>query len=132
MKQRAALLFVFLLLLSSIGEGVERREDSFTVIRKRAHDVLTKHCGSCHLPGLLTTNQNALKIFNLGTDSWFLNVDEKRMQAMLGRLKSRESMSQIELLHLSPKGGPSPVAPTSEEIQDFSYFVTSWILNNPN
>ncbi len=57
-------------------------------IRSHAHDVLAKHCGSCH-ESHRTAVVAALEIFDLDQPAWYAGLDARRFDAGLRRLGSK-------------------------------------------
>jgi mono/diheme cytochrome c family protein len=41
--------------------------------------ILSRHCGSCHSPGLPTTSPGALAIFSLADDDWTAHMSPKQI-----------------------------------------------------
>jgi len=58
-----------------------------------ARDVLVQSCGSCHRPGLPTTNPRALAIFNLHEPVWYATMTDEQLRELQRRI---ENSSKIE------------------------------------
>ena len=57
-----------------------------------ARDVLVPACGSCHRPGLPTTNPRALAIFNLHEPVWYKTMTNDQLRGMRRRIEASSSL----------------------------------------
>jgi hypothetical protein len=57
--------------------------------RAEAHDMLARHCGSCHEGHQPTAKPAALAVFDLDQPDWPARFDAHRFEAALGRLASK-------------------------------------------
>lgn len=52
-----------------------------------ARDVLVQACGSCHRPGLPTSNARALKVFNLHDPVWYGAMSDDQLRGLSRRIQ---------------------------------------------
>jgi hypothetical protein len=98
---------VFTMLLAMLGPGDacgEMPADTAhpTAIAEPAHvknpwveparDVLVPACGSCHRPGLPTTNPRALAIFNLHEPVWYKTMTNDQLRGLKRRIEGSSSV----------------------------------------
>jgi len=57
--------------------------------RADAHDMLARHCGSCHEGHQPTAKPAALAVFDLDQPDWPARFDAHRFEVALGRLASK-------------------------------------------
>jgi hypothetical protein len=50
-----------------------------------AREVLVQYCGSCHRPGLPTTNSRALGVFNLHEPVWYRTMTDDQLRELRRR-----------------------------------------------
>ena len=58
-----------------------------------ARDVLVPACGSCHRPGLPTTNAGALAVFNLHEPVWYKTMTNDQLRGMRRRIEGSSSLN---------------------------------------
>jgi len=58
-----------------------------------ARDVLVQSCGSCHRPGLATSNPRALAVFNLHDTVWYAAMTDDQVRELQRRI---DDSSKIE------------------------------------
>ncbi len=97
-------------------------------IREKAREVLTVHCGACHVPSSLFVKPEALKIYDLSHSDWAASLNQRQLEDLTRRLKDRVGMTPKELSYVMPKGAEIPRRPNAEEIQILQKFVTLEIL----
>lgn len=86
-------------------------------VPSRALAVMKIHCGNCHLPKAVGSNQPALKIFDLSQEEWAVGLTEPQMSSALTRFKDRSRMTPEELKELEPRGAVVPPRPAPEDIR---------------
>ena len=59
-----------------------------------ARDVLVPACGSCHRPGLPTTNPRALAIFNLHEPIWYKTMTNDQLRKLVGRINGSGNVAE--------------------------------------
>ena len=57
-----------------------------------ARDVLVSACGSCHRPGLPTSNKGALAVFNLHEPVWYKTMTNDQLRGMRRRIEASSSL----------------------------------------
>jgi hypothetical protein len=93
------------------------------IYRDKAKIILTKYCGQCHVPGRRDSKE-ALNIFNLSEEYWYMNFSKERLRSSLNRLKSfsRANGAQLRNMEGLPRfEEPIPVTPA--DLKDFQKFV---------
>lgn len=58
--------------------------------------LLAQHCGSCHRPGLPTTNPGALLVFNLDENPWYDRMSQRQLEALRGRVRGTKAIDEAD------------------------------------
>lgn len=58
--------------------------------------VLAQHCGSCHLPDLLTSSPRALAVFSLADADWSIRMSDAQICEASLRLKKGKNVEAIQ------------------------------------
>jgi hypothetical protein len=61
-----------------------------------ARDVLVSQCGSCHRPGLSTSNPRALAIFNLHEPIWYKTMTDDQIRQLVGRTRNPDKFADAD------------------------------------
>lgn len=101
----------------------------FAELELRARQIVTYHCGSCHTPGLKTSNPSALKVYNLSDGgSWWKKLTQTRLKKSRTMLSSRTSATKAELEENFFGWKFKARAPTPDELRSYSDFVEAALL----
>jgi hypothetical protein len=83
-------------------------------LRDRARIVLEENCGSCHLPGLPTSRDAALAVYDLSELEWAARMSERQLKDAESRLAS----------DLAPSAGDgTPMTVTDADRLEFKRYV---------
>lgn len=78
-------------------------------IREQTRQVLrTSHCASCHTPGLSTTREEALHVYNLDHGYWSSTLSDSQLRDLQRRLKS--PLTHPELKAMGGSGTERPLS----------------------
>ena len=82
--------FIFIFTIIAWTFTAQATPDELIQLRKETqHIVQTVRCGSCHTPGLPTTNEKALKIYNLSSPFWSATMSDRQLRDFLRRVKDK-------------------------------------------
>jgi hypothetical protein len=96
---------------------------SFLALREEARQVLRIHCGACHMPFTPTSQERALRIFDLSIENWAGSMKESQLGDSLRRLEERQKLTPSELAEVVPRGAPRPSRPNSQETEVLKKFI---------
>lgn len=101
------------------ADSADSVDDVYLALREDARYTLESNCGSCHLPGLSTSNDGALRVFNLSDQDWAAHMTPAQLQDAAGRL--REAFGP---------GGPdgTPLDVPAEQRAAFDAYVAAELL----
>ena len=63
---------------------------------EQARVALRPPCGSCHLPGLETSQAKALAVFDLAERDWGRKLSPGQLDALAGRVRGTESLPEAD------------------------------------
>ena len=78
------------------NELVELRERTRLIVN-------TVHCAHCHTPGLATTKQNALKVYDLSAPYWSSSMNDRQLRDFRRRLKDKLTPAELKVMGGDPK-----------------------------
>ncbi len=98
--------------------------ESFLVLEKKAREVITYHCSSCHTLGESKVMTKPMKVFNLSDGSeWFNKMTATQLEHSKKRLIDRGSHTALELEEDFRGTENKPRKPTQSEIEIYTKFV---------
>lgn len=109
----------FLAVLSFFGSiSLFAAPDELQELRERARLVMRKsHCAQCHIPGLDTTKEKALIIYNLNEINWSSSMKDRQLVRMKGVANSTaEEVKEM-------RGNPVKNSLSKKEREVLRYFV---------
>ena len=59
-------------------------------------EVLAQACGSCHRPGLSTSNPHALAVFNLQDPVWYGTMTDDQLRSLGRRIQAASKLEQSD------------------------------------
>ena len=62
-------------------------------LRVDAHVLLTEHCAPCHDSTATTAERNALDVFDVRADRWWLTMSDRQLNTVVDRMSTREGMT---------------------------------------
>ncbi len=101
------------------------------VTAQRARSILSRHCGTCHLPGLETSSPRARAVFALERADWFVTMSPQQLGKSVVMLHQRKDLTPAELAEVFGNGRHTPVVPTGDEERDYASFVEQTLLADP-
>ena len=62
--------------------------EPYLELREQAREILSTHCGSCHIRGLKTANAQALRVFDLTAADFGTTMSPRQLESAKFRLAS--------------------------------------------
>ena len=71
-------------------------DSKFTLssLKEQSRKALIKNCGKCHQPGLTTSKEGAMAVFNLDEDIWYSNMGSDEFESLLDRVNGSSKFSK--------------------------------------
>ncbi|MFA6238489.1 MAG: hypothetical protein WC635_14240 [Bacteriovorax sp.] len=99
-----------------------------TRLEKEAREIITYHCGDCHISGSSRQNPRALKVYDLNNVVWYKTMSASQITKSSEMLKNRLKNTDAELNEFFLSKRVKVRAPTSSEIKIYEKFVRQVIL----
>ena len=102
---------------------------NFASLEQNAFQIITYHCGSCHTPGLKTSNPRALNVYDLSNGKkWWRKMTPSKLLKSRTMLSNRTSETKAELEENFWGSKYKARPPTADELRSYSNFVDAALL----
>lgn len=96
-------------------------------LEKEAREIITYHCGDCHISGSYGQNPRALKVYDLNNAVWYKTMSVSQISKSSEMLKNRLKNTDAELNEFFLSKRVKARVPTSSEIKIYEKFVSQVI-----